>query len=55
MLPDNTIGHKVISIHAPREGCDHLLQGGSITSIISIHAPREGCDLLYPNFHKQHD
>ena len=35
----------VISIHAPREGCDKLLidpplPGGAI----SIHAPREGCD-----------
>ena len=35
----------VISIHAPREGCD----GYGVVSIynpkdISIHAPREGCD-----------
>ena len=34
----------VISIHAPREGCD-LVQNRLLTDIsISIHAPREGCD-----------
>ena len=36
-------GH-VISIHAPREGCDKRCQLYSICAIISIHAPREGCD-----------
>ena len=34
----------VVSIHAPREGCD----GSGIVLIhiaeVSIHAPREGCD-----------
>ena len=38
----------LISIHAPREGCDFhlyvLCAGGS--EGISIHAPREGCDIL---------
>ena len=41
----NCIRPAVISIHAPREGCDrtvfnHLSHGVGI----SIHAPREGCD-----------
>ena len=34
-----------ISIHAPREGCDHAgnpVKGPAL--VISIHAPREGCD-----------
>ena len=36
----------IISIHAPREGCDYI----NTTTInglllISIHAPREGCDI----------
>ena len=36
----------LISIHAPREGCDFfatLLEGHNA---ISIHAPREGCDTI---------
>ena len=35
----------VVSIHAPREGCD--LDNGGLThdATVSIHAPREGCDL----------
>ena len=34
----------MISIHAPREGCD-LAQALQIVPVnISIHAPREGCD-----------
>ena len=34
----------VISIHAPREGCDVILTGCKLCRGISIHAPREGCD-----------
>ena len=33
-----------ISIHAPREGGDHITQPETLVSIISIHAPREGGD-----------
>ena len=34
-----------VSIHAPREGCDHIWQlGYRDTHLVSIHAPREGCD-----------
>ena len=36
----------VISIHAPREGCDQVGEGAVAEHVlISIHAPREGCDL----------
>ena len=41
----NTQSDKVVSIHAPREGCD--LRAFDLTSRVqrvSIHAPREGCD-----------
>ena len=34
----------VISIHAPREGCDHEVTVLLEDVAISIHAPREGCD-----------
>ena len=34
----------VISIHAPREGCDVRMRLGEWRDFISIHAPREGCD-----------
>jgi hypothetical protein len=34
----------MISIHAPREGCDGRQIDFKIPSSISIHAPREGCD-----------
>ena len=38
----------LISIHAPREGCDVLLCAIPFTTEnISIHAPREGCDLNF--------
>ena len=37
--------HGVISIHAPREGCDVRVRGGGGVAPISIHAPREGCDV----------
>ena len=36
---------QVISIHAPREGCDSPTSKACIGSGISIHAPREGCDI----------
>ena len=34
----------LISIHAPREGCDTFHAAGVSLRNISIHAPREGCD-----------
>ena len=38
---------QIISIHAPREGCDAAAAATSTTErFISIHAPREGCDSL---------
>ena len=36
----------VISIHAPREGCDAQMVENGATVKISIHAPREGCDVV---------
>ena len=37
----------VISIHAPREGCDRALGEQPVgRQGISIHAPREGCDIF---------
>ena len=38
-------GGLIISIHAPREGCDPAFSTPSAHCNISIHAPREGCDL----------
>ncbi len=35
----------LISIHAPRVGCDASIRGSLSKSRISIHAPRVGCDL----------
>ena len=41
----------IISIHAPREGCDVVLYMPSAAAeAISIHAPREGCDTRWLNF-----
>ena len=40
------LGH--ISIHAPREGCDHPAAPEHPRRQISIHAPREGCDRSRP-------
>ena len=41
-----TLGLGLISIHAPRVGCDkHQGHGLAEKSFISIHAPRVGCDL----------
>ena len=34
----------MISIHAPRMGCDAFSSSVSVCSSISIHAPRMGCD-----------
>ena len=34
----------LISIHAPREGCDIFAPIANSAALISIHAPREGCD-----------
>ena len=37
----------VVSIHAPREGCDEGLRLKAYKPQgVSIHAPREGCDNL---------
>ena len=36
----------IISIHAPREGCDRGSSFSEVRGEISIHAPREGCDFL---------
>ena len=45
-MPQLALTHTVmISIHAPREGCDPLYKPGQAPGMrISIHAPREGCD-----------
>ena len=37
-----------VSIHAPREGCDLLVEPLRLVPIVSIHAPREGCDRSIP-------
>ena len=34
----------LVSIHAPREGCDLTRVDGKFLPAVSIHAPREGCD-----------
>ena len=34
----------VVSIHAPREGCDRDRCLSLCRGVVSIHAPREGCD-----------
>ena len=40
----------IVSIHAPREGCDRDDFGNlQFVTHVSIHAPREGCDILYYN------
>ena len=36
----------LISIHAPREGCDADVMHAGHGFAISIHAPREGCDRM---------
>ena len=35
---------KIVSIHAPREGCDLAKRPTQQIHDVSIHAPREGCD-----------
>ena len=35
----------MVSIHAPREGCDWDATNAYNTPSVSIHAPREGCDV----------
>ena len=38
-------GETLVSIHAPREGCDEVIIHLLISKeTVSIHAPREGCD-----------
>ena len=39
-----------ISIHAPREGSDLILDRFYIHPEISIHAPREGSDSCHPHY-----
>ena len=36
----------IVSIHAPRAGCDDLYLPYLPPVSVSIHAPRAGCDLL---------
>ena len=43
----------MISIHAPREGCDRLYPPYCTQPGISIHAPREGCDMGDTPLHHQ--
>ena len=38
----------VVSIHAPREGCDICKGLRFRLALVSIHAPREGCDSIPP-------
>ena len=45
---------RMISIHAPREGCDPAACPRSHSSSISIHAPREGCDYAGDQERKAH-
>ena len=40
----------LVSIHAPREGCDSLVTLVYFPTCVSIHAPREGCDEDYRNY-----
>ena len=38
----------LVSIHAPREGCDLTILLMMSDTLVSIHAPREGCDSAVP-------
>ena len=38
--------NEMVSIHAPREGCDRRWTIQVPPGAVSIHAPREGCDVL---------
>ena len=45
----NTGSTPLVSIHAPREGCDVARRAKARdTARVSIHAPREGCDSASP-------
>ena len=37
-------GSTIVSIHAPRAGCDILITWNYFLAKVSIHAPRAGCD-----------
>ena len=52
--PDGDVQfYLLISIHAPREGCDQRDRGQrALCQNISIHAPREGCDTLLCERHR---
>ena len=41
------IAYRLISIHAPRVGCDADLKTQLERIVISIHAPRVGCDIFF--------
>ena len=36
----------IVSIHAPRVGCDYLYLVNTLHLLVSIHAPRVGCDAV---------
>ena len=48
VLETHERGRALVSIHAPREGCDLLAVNILPTEDVSIHAPREGCDIIGP-------
>ena len=41
-----TVSSVLVSIHAPREGCDLPFMRDELKASVSIHAPREGCDIV---------
>ena len=43
--------YPLLSIHAPRAGCDHAHSDDYGNLTISIHAPRAGCDVRLDRFH----
>ena len=43
--------YDLISIHAPRAGCDRLCRQAVREEDISIHAPRAGCDITFWSVH----
>ena len=48
-LRSSSYDKSVVSIHAPREGCDkHYANYSTKQTNVSIHAPREGCDCNCP-------
>ena len=44
---------KKISIHAPREGSDEVIEDMIGCAVISIHAPREGSDYIQQSAAKE--